>query len=76
MEEQTNNQNKLFNIFLLGDIKSEKKNIFQEILQNEQPDTTQPFEIQGEVISMKILEDYPIENIFSTEGGSITSQAM
>ena len=76
MEEQTNNQNKLFNIFLLGDIKSEKKNIFQEILQNEQPDTTQPFEIQGEVISMKILEDYPIENIFSTEGGSITSQAI
>ena len=75
MEEQTNNQNKIFNIFLLGDIKSEKKNLFQELLQNES-EITQPFEIQGEAISMKILEDTPIENIFSTEGESNTSQGI
>ena len=76
MEEQTNNQNKIFNIFLLGDIKTEKKTIFQELLQNEQPEITQPFEIQGEAISMRILEDTPIENIFSSEGVNNTSQAI
>ena len=76
MEEQANNQNKLFNIFLIGGIKSEKKKLFKEILQNKQSDITQPFEIQGESISMKILEDTPIENIFSTENENHTSQGV
>ena len=74
MEEQTNNQNKIFNIYLLGDIKTEKKKIFQEILQNEQSEITQPFEIQGESINMKILDDTPLENIFSDD--NTTSQGI
>ena len=81
--EEAKKENKLYNVFLLGDIKSEKKKILQHYIQNnnqninESEETssekenkneiTQSFEIHGETIKMKILEDPQTEQIFSSE---------
>ena len=84
--EETKKENKLYNVFLLGDIKSEKKKILQHYIQNNsqykneseetnsenpekenQGELTQSFEIHGETIKMKILEDPQTEQIFSSE---------
>ena len=68
---------KLFNVFLLGDIKSEKnKFIHQYIINNQQKnqlnsekssELIQSFEIHGETIKMKISEEVQAEQIFSSE---------
>ena len=78
--EQSKNEKKLFNVFLLGDIKSEKnKLIHQYILNNQQSkpsnsenisELTQTFEIHGETITMKISEDLQTDQIFSSEKGN------
>ena len=84
--EETKKENKLYNVFLLGDIKSEKTKLLQHYIQNNiqnkteseetnsenpekenQNEITQSFEIHGETIKMKILEDPQAEEIFSSE---------
>ena len=74
-------ENKLFNVFLLGDIKSEKNKIIQQYILNNnkekreleqenninETDLTQSFEIHGETIKMKILEVPQLEQIFPSE---------
>ena len=84
--EETKKENKLYNVFLLGDIKSEKTKILQHYIKNNnqskneseetssenhekenQSEITQSFEIHGETIKMKILEDPQTEQIFSSE---------
>ena len=78
--EEPKIENKLFNVFLLGDIKSEKNIIQQYLLSNNQqkekpkeennisePELTQSFEIHGETIKMKILEVPKLDQIFSSE---------
>ena len=71
-------ENKIFNVFLLGDIKSEKNKIIQQYILNNnkenieskqendkrESDLTQSFEIHGETIKMKILEVPRLEQIF------------
>ena len=79
--KETKAENKLFNVFLLGDIKSEKNKIIQQyILSNNkenreleqenninETELTQSFEIHGETIKMKILEVPQLEQIFPSE---------
>ena len=79
--EETQSENKLFNIFLLGDIKSEKNKIIQQYILNNneenielekennknESELTQSFEIHGETIRMKILEVSQIDQIFHSE---------
>ena len=79
--KETKTENKLFNVFLLGDIKSEKNKIIQQYILNNnkekreleqenninETDLTQSFEIHGETIKMKILEVPQLEQIFPSE---------
>ena len=79
--EETQSENKLFNIFLLGDIKSEKNKIIQQYILNNneenielekennknESELTQSFEIHVETIRMKILEVSQIDQIFHSE---------
>ena len=79
--EESKKDNKLYNVFLLGDIKSDKNKLIQQYILNNQQKTesseeilkkeneseiTQSFEIHGETIKMKILEDPKTVQIFST----------
>ena len=80
MEEEPKKENKLFNVFLLGDIKSDKNKLIQQYILNNNQKTesseenqkvenesemTQSLEIHGETIKMKILEDPKTDQIFS-----------
>ncbi len=79
--EESKTENKLFNIFLLGDIKSEKNIIFQQNILNinkenteseqennrNESEITQSFEIRGETVRMRILEVSQLEQIFQSE---------
>ena len=79
--EESKTENKLFNIFLLGDIKSEKNIIFQQNILNinkenteseqennrNESEITQSFEIHGETVRMRILEVPQLEQIFQSE---------
>ena len=89
--EEPKKENKLFNVFLLGDIKSDKNKLIQQyILNNNQNNTdaegsneenpktentseiTQSFEIHGETIKMKILEDPQADQALSPNADNST----
>ena len=78
--EESKKENKLYNVFLLGDIKSDKNKLIQQYIlnNNQKPESneenqkaeneseiTQSFEIHGETIKMKILQDPKTDQIFS-----------
>ena len=77
--EEPKKENKLFNVFLLGDIKSEKNKLIQQYILNnnnkeniesevgDKSNMTQSFEIHGETIKINILEDQNTFQALSSE---------